>query len=1140
VRSDGASLVIVTSQSLPTHIRRWFARVRSGRAWRRHFTRRPHVWQKLAIIGLAFTLPLGITTYLLVVENIRRIEFSENELRGLEYLRPLGTLLPDLAANRMLGRQVLAGERSPEELRASEARIDRGYAALLEVDARLGPQLRTTGAELNDSTLPATQARNWRGWRTGQRDETSNDAVHSFLISDVRALIGYVGVTSNLVLDPELGPYHLADALVTRTPELIDRTRELGDDVDELLVDGQVTLPDRTKVAALVALLTLHADALQNGLFTTFREDGGGQDETETRARREALGPHLRAAYLAVTNLTTLTTRNFVESTPVRLDRAGYARAVDETVTAMTTLWTSMAEQETRMLTARRAQDVQDRILALAAILAAIAVTALLTFWQSRRITRDVGTVARVATALAGGDLSGRVRIKSKDEIGAMAAAFNGMAERLEEMIEQQQRSRKRLSAERDFVDAILDVAGSLVLVLDREGRIIRFNRTCEVTLGYQAEEVLGRRFWELFPPEDQREHVAERHRKVRAADFPRGFESTWLTRSGDRRRITWSNAGLVDDNGELTHIIATGIDMTERNAAQEELREAKERFQQAFDNASIGMCLVYPDGRFMQVNPAICELLGRPEAELLTMSIPDVTHPEDAATTIDALSRLRSGETQTHHAEKRYTHADGRIVWALITASVVHSEAGEPLYYVTQIEDVTERRDAEARLVHQAMHDPLTGLPNRTLLVDRLRQVLARSDRHPSMTAVMFIDLDGFKDINDSLGHDIGDRVLRKVAKRLRCHVREADTVARLGGDEFVVLCQDLSPQEDVLQIADRLVRTLAAPVTVSGFEVVVTASVGIALANGSDATPEDLLRDADAAMYGAKTRGKNRSEVFTDALRAHAVDRVAIAATLRQGLRENRFVLHFQPVVDITTGVSVAVESLVRLDHPDKGLVSPGTFIQVAEDSGLIVPIGGSVLRQACRQLASWRADGLVHPGLRTTVNLSARQATRPDLVATVTAALAEAGLEPDALALELTETALMEAEAPTLRQLAEIREMGVGLGIDDFGTGYSSLSYLKRLPISFIKVDKSFVAGVVSDPSDREIVTAVIRLAQALGLTTVAEGVERADQFEVLAELGCDQAQGFLLGRPTAEPPTNDRPDPRVLKGAARGGE
>ncbi|GLZ33744.1 hypothetical protein Lesp02_59320 [Lentzea sp. NBRC 105346] len=952
------------------------------------------MWHKLAMIGLAFTLPLATATTLLMLENGRRIDFCQNELRGLEYLRPLSALLVDLSVHRRLSRQVLSEERPAGELAAHSAKVDADFAALLDTDRRLGGHLKTTSADLNLNATPQAQADKWKAWRTGQPDKAASDAAHTLMIGDVRTLIAYVGVTSNLVLDPELHTYHVADALAVRTPELVDRIGRLGDTVDGLLVDGRIALQDRTAVAAAVATLTQQADGLQEDLFTTFREGD---------LLRKTLGPVLHDAYLAVTDLGALTTRGFVEAATVELNRAEYESAVSGAVESVARLTEALHAQEQQLINDRLDGHALDRALALAAVLAVLMVTVLLTVWQSRRISTDVSSVAGGAGALAGGDLTRRVKVRSRDEIGEMAAAFNTMAERLQAMVEEQR-------------------------------------------------------------------------------------------------------------------------------ASEAQLREAKERFQQAFDNASIGMSLVDMDFKLTQVNRALCEMLGRTESELLGTGFTEFTHPDDREQSLAAAEAMRDNHHGPFRMEKRYLHADGRVLWVVMTSSVVHAESGEPLYFVTQVEDITERREAEAQLMRQAMHDPLTGLPNRTLLLDRLRQVLARSERHPMLTAVLFIDLDGFKDVNDSLGHDVGDEVLREVGRRLQHHVRPFDTVARLGGDEFVVLCQDLRQEQNVFEISERLARTLASPVVVGTFEVVVTASVGIALANGHTPTPEDLLRDADAAMYGAKARGKNRCEIFDEALRERSVDRIAITTVLRQALREDRFVLHYQPVVDVVTGAPVAVESLVRLNDPERGLLAPGEFIQVAEDSGLIVPIGNTVLEQACRQLVAWRAEGKVPDDLRITVNLSARQATRRDLVSTVSTALSDAGLEPTALALELTETAIMEADADTLRQLEEIRDMGVRLGIDDFGTGYSSLSYLKRLPVSFVKVDRSFVSGLVTDPSDREIVTAVIRLGQALGLTTIAEGVEEPDQFSALRDLGCDQAQGYLLGRPQLEPPARLQPAAR----------
>jgi diguanylate cyclase (GGDEF)-like protein/PAS domain S-box-containing protein len=1085
----------------------------------RYLRLRPRFWHKLALIGLAFMLPLAVSSWFLAIENGRRIHFSENELRGLAYLRPLNAVLVDLGRHRTLNRQVLSGEQPTAALKESEARVDADFAALLDAERRLGTYLRTTFDQVDSATLPAGLVQHWQALRAGETDLTSSDAGHDALVAEVRKLIGYVGITSNLTLEPELDTYYAADALVVQVPELADRIRQLGDSVAELTGE-RYTFADRTRVASTVALLDLHTDALHEDLFTVFRN---GTDRERAGPFRAALEPLLQTAYTSVTDLRELTMRDFVRATTVALDRAAYARAVAKAVDAVTALRAGLDEQETRLLRLRLAHDGRDRLLGVGTVLVALATAASLTIWLSRRITRGVGVVSGVASELAGGDLTRRVPVRGGDEIGALALAFNSMATRLQETVEEQSRSQRILQTERDFVNAVVDVASSLVLVLDRDGRIVRFNRACEVTTGYLFAEVEGRPFDELFTPTDGTCAMAASV-GMPASAFPTSFEDTLVTRGYDRRHIAWSNAALVNDAGDVTHVIATGIDVTEPRAVELGLREAQDRFRLAFDNAPIGMCLVAADERFMRVNLALCEMLGYSERDLLDRTVTDIVHPDDIAMTRKAFADMSGGKDVTFHAEKRYLHADGHVLWALVAVSVLNGPNGQQ-YAVAQILDITERRAAEEQLVHQATHDPLTGLPNRVLLMDRLQVELSRGRLDPTAcVAVVFVDLDGFKAINDGLGHDVADQVLVEVALRLRDNVRPLDTVARLGGDEFVIMCKDVVPGESgsVIEIGERLVRAFGRPIVVDGTEVTVTASIGIAYGAGPRNTAEDLIRDADTAMYRAKARGKNRYEVFDETLRGRAADRVSVERALRTGLRDGRFRLFFQPVVDVRTAAPVAVEALVRLDDPERGLVAPDTFISAAEDSGLIVPIGAWALADACRQLADWRATGTAPDDLHVAVNLSVRQASRPDLVDTVVLALVEAGLPPQALALEVTETVLIEADATTVRQLAQLRDMGIHIGIDDFGTGYSSLTYLKQLPVSFLKIDRSFVSGVVDDPSDRKIVIAVIRLAQALGLVTIAEGVEDYAQLAMLRDFGCDQAQGYLFGRPQPESP------------------
>jgi diguanylate cyclase (GGDEF)-like protein len=428
----------------------------------------------------------------------------------------------------------------------------------------------------------------------------------------------------------------------------------------------------------------------------------------------------------------------------------------------------------------------------------------------------------------------------------------------------------------------------------------------------------------------------------------------------------------------------------------------------------------------------------------------------------------------------------------------------------------ITARR-AEDQARHDAMHDPLTGLPNRVLFSDRLAQALARSERDQQPLAVLLLDIDRFKLINDSLGHLAGDELIREVAPRLSSAVRSSDTVARLGGDEFAVLCEDLEDEREAQEMAERLGACFLRPFALGGEQQFATASIGLVVAS-AHIDAEELLRDADAAMYRAKEAGRGRYEVFDEGMRARAVARLQVENELRRALDREELRLFFQPIFDLHEDRISGCEALVRWDHPDRGLVGPDQFIPVAEESGLIIPLGAWVLQRACRQLARWRRSVDGAADLRLTVNLSAQQVTQPDIVDTVAEAIDEAGLEPRDIGLEITEHVLIEDAESTADTLRRLQRLGVRLVIDDFGTGYSSLSYLKRYPIEVLKIDRSFIDGIADPGSgDLAIVTAIVRMASALGVDVIPEGVETEAQLERLRELGCRYAQGFLLARP-----------------------
>jgi diguanylate cyclase (GGDEF)-like protein/PAS domain S-box-containing protein len=463
-----------------------------------------------------------------------------------------------------------------------------------------------------------------------------------------------------------------------------------------------------------------------------------------------------------------------------------------------------------------------------------------------------------------------------------------------------------------------------------------------------------------------------------------------------------------------------------------------------------------------------------------------------------------------------RVPQAGGRVRWVRARGRLITDETGEVVGMQGTCQDITERMEAEAALSHNALHDALTGLPNRSLLLDRIEVALARSARAGKRVAVLFLDLDRFKLINDTRGHAAGDVVLRAVADRLRSAVRPSDTVGRLGGDEFVVICEEATGVWEATLLGERLMRTLEEPFQVAGGEVFVSLSVGIAMAE-RDASADELLRDADVAMYQAKQRGRARCEFFDEAMRTEAARRLETATALHRALERNEIETYFQPMIDLASGAVVGVEALVRWNHPDRGVIAPARFIPLAEEQGLIVPIGATVLDEACRQWGRWRSKFPAREPLVLNVNISARQLHSPEFVESIRAVLLAYDVDPGALCLELTESVLIEDIEAQGHTLSGLRALGVGLTIDDFGTGYSSLTYLKRFPVNGIKIDQAFVAGLGPDSYDSAIIESVIGLAHAVGLHVTAEGVETIDQLLRLRALGCDFAQGFYFARP-----------------------
>jgi diguanylate cyclase (GGDEF)-like protein/PAS domain S-box-containing protein len=549
-------------------------------------------------------------------------------------------------------------------------------------------------------------------------------------------------------------------------------------------------------------------------------------------------------------------------------------------------------------------------------------------------------------------------------------------------------------------------------------------------------------------------------------------------------------------------------------------LRESEERFRSAFDYAAIGMALVSPDGRWLQVNHSLCEIVGYTEQELLETSFQAITHPDDLAGVLANINQLLEGRLPACQTEKRYFHKHGHEVWALLSVSLSRDSKLESLRFIFQIQDITDRKRAEQQLLHDAFHDALTGLPNRSLFMDHLKLAVGRSKRRSDCEfAVLFLDLDRFKIVNDSLGHMVGDQLLIGIARRLETCLRPGDSVARLGGDEFTILLGDIRDAAEAISVAERIKQELMVPFNIGGHEVFTTVSIGIAPSMTGYDRAEDMLRDADTAMYRAKSLGKTRHEVFDKAMHARAMTLLQIETDLRRAVDRKEFILNYQPIVSLETGTIKGFEALIRWQHPEQGFISPAEFIPVAEETGMIVPIGHWVLAEACQQMKQWHEMFPTCPLLHISVNLSGRQFTQPDLIEQIKQVLSETGLDPRSLKLEITESTVMENIDTAIDMLKQLRAIGVELSIDDFGTGYSSLSYLHRFPISTLKIDRSFVGRMSDNNENTEIVRTILMLARNLGMDVVAEGVETEEQLAQLRSLGCECGQGYLFSKPTS---------------------
>ena len=658
----------------------------------------------------------------------------------------------------------------------------------------------------------------------------------------------------------------------------------------------------------------------------------------------------------------------------------------------------------------------------------------------------------------------------------------------------------------------LLASCGEGIVAYDRELRYVVWNPFMEELTGRPAAEVLGRGAMELFPHlRDQ--GVGPLLERALSGETVTSHDISWpVPTSGESRWMSGTYAPHRDAAGGILGVVAVLRDVTGRRQAETALLSVAPEFRCLVEQSLVGVYLIQ-DGRYRYVNPKLGAIFGYTQQELLELdSIFELVAEEDRPTVRGALQRWIEGERQPIRHSFGAVRKGGDRIEVEVYGTATEFE-GRPAAIGTLV-DVTHRKRSEAQLTEQAYNDPLTKLPNLVRFMERLQLELAQAKRHKRKLAVVYLDLDSFKFVNDSWGHATGDRLLQSLALRLKRRLRQCDTVARISGDEFVILMPEVRQTDDMSGIAQKLLSIVRDPFKLEERTIQISASVGIATYPEDGEDGDTLLRNADAAVNRAKDLGRNTFQLCTPELTAKAVERLALQNGLQLALDQNEFVLHYQPLVSLVSGRIVGFEALVRWQHPQKGLIMPGAFIPVAEETGLILSLGEWVLSEACRQLKAWQRTGL---DLRIAVNFSARQFQERHLVHTVARALSDAGLEPRHLEVEITESIAMEGAEVVVANLNLLRSMGVGIAIDDFGTGYSSMSYLKRYPVTSLKIDRSFVTDLPDNSADAGIVRAIVEMAHGSRLSVTAEGVETKDQFLRLQQCGCDEMQGYWVSRP-----------------------
>ncbi len=1058
----------MSSNLAPPSARGAFARVLS----------RLSVGRKLLLIYLLDLSAVIFISGILVQEKYIAIDFARKELAGDAYLAATRDVL------------LLAAQPSLASLQAPQAAIR--SSEIDAAQARWGDQ--ETSRSAADSLVTALNELSDASAATAHpTPSTDAEGARRKTIRQARDLITLVGNQSNLILDPDLDSYYTMSTVVLRYPELVDVISQIGD----LLGAASAKKPglsaaDRTRYFILEGRLIAVTQGIQADHDQAFAGAADGQLQSALDRLRQALSASVER-FRAISG-------RIVDGGDLPVGSPSLQQEQSELLERIAHTWYVAANQLDRLLQARIDLQFKRMWWHLSTALFLLMTLLCAVVYVARQITRPLRRLSDVAELVRiSADYSLRAEGDSADEIGKLVLAFNGMLERLDLQRAAQQElvaTARAASAQQQLI-ASMPVA--IVVTAIPEHEVLHSNQQAVTWIGDKKQDPWATGF-EAGVSARFFQGLADRN-------FVEQFEVRW--QGGAEPQWAVLSSCRLDYQGRdavLTTFTPIGH--------LKQMEQRLELWAKVFEASSEGIVITDAKRRVVTANASFCQSVGHDLAELVGKNPEDLLGREGGANYADEIwpTALRSGSWR---GEVRAIRRDDKSFPAWLVVDAVFSGAGSVSHYIWTIQDITEQKVNEERINFLAHHDPLTRLPNRQLFAERLRMAMQLSQRNGQKVAVVLIDLDRFKNINDSLGHDVGDAVLRSVSQRLLDAVRVEDTVCRLGGDEFVIALNGVANGEEVLAILEhRLMPLVRNSHVVNGAELHVSCSIGISMFPDDAVDIEDCMRHADMAMYLAKSMGRDGVQFFTTDLNERAHSRLRVELQLRQAIERGELLLHYQPRISARTGEMLGVEALLRWNSEELGWVPPSEFIPIAEESRLIVQIGAWVVEQACRQQAQWLRAG--HGLVCIAINISAAQLSDQSLQDVLRQSMETWSTDPATIELELTESTLMRNVNAALVQLQALKRLGIMLSVDDFGTGYSSLSYLHRFPIDRLKIDRSFVAGMLNDSADLAITHAIVGLGHTLGLQVVAEGVESEAVAAALRSAQCDELQGFLYSR------------------------